>query len=125
VGRNGLHHGYTDLKLSWPDDKGAWTRARPFASTTVQPTFPLRLSAVPHHIMERTAHHVGMSIALHHLKQAQAGLEELLPRRIVVQAFSGRWYFDTERDGKLQDFTRRCWTGYRGRATGEPRALAA
>ena len=118
-----MHH--THVKVSWHDDKTAWTRAQPFVSTTVHLTFPLRFGAVLHHIMEHTAHHVDMSIPLYRLKQAQARLEEMLPGRIVVQPFSWRWYFQTARDCKLYDFTRKCWTDYRGRATSEPRAVPA
>jgi len=73
-----------------------------------------------HHIMEHTAHHVDMSIPLYHLKQAQVKLETLLPGRIIVQPFSWRWYFQTARDCKLYDFTRQCWTDYKGRATSQP-----
>jgi omega-6 fatty acid desaturase (delta-12 desaturase) len=78
-----------------------------------------------HHIMEHTAHHVDMSIPLYKLKQAQAKLENLLPGRIIVQRFSWRWYFQTARACKLYDFTRQCWTDYKGHATSLPKPQAA
>jgi omega-6 fatty acid desaturase (delta-12 desaturase) len=122
-----VHH--THVKVSWHDDKAAWARAQPFVSTTVHLTFPWRIGAMVHHIMEHTAHHVDMSVPLYRLKNAQKKLEDMLPGRIVIQRFSWRWYFDTARRCKLYDFTRRCWTDFRGRATSEaaplPPAVAA
>lgn len=118
-----VHH--THVKVSWHDDKTAWARAQPFVSTTVHLTFPFRIGALLHHIMEHTAHHVDMSIPLYRLKQAQDKLEAMLPERIVIQPFSWRWYFETARRCKLYDFGRRCWTDYRGRPTSEPRPQAA
>ncbi len=115
-----VHH--THVKVSWHDDRAAWQKAQPFVSTTVHLTFPFRMGALMHHIMEHTAHHVDMSIPLYRLKQAQAKLEELLPGRIVIQRFSWRWYFETARACKLYDFTRRCWTDYAGRPTSQPAA---
>ena len=70
-----VHH--THVKVSWHDDKAAWARAQPFVSTTVHLTFPLRIGALVHHIMEHTAHHVDMSIPLYRLKNAQQMLEVL------------------------------------------------
>jgi len=67
-----------------------------------------------HHIMEHTAHHLDMSIPLYRLKRAQAKLEQLMPGRIVVQAFSWRWYFDTARRCKLYDFATQRWLDFRG-----------
>lgn len=110
-----VHH--THPRVSWHDDRAAWQKAQPFVSTTVHLTFPWRIGAVMHHIMEHTAHHVDMSIPLYRLEKAQARLEELLPGRIVVQPFSWGWYFDTARRCKLYDFGRACWTDYAGRAT--------
>ena len=117
-----VHH--THVKVSWHEEKSAWTKAQPFVSTTVHLTFPLRIGAVLHHIMEHTAHHVDMSIPLYRLEQAQAKLEHMLPERIIVQRFSWRWYFETARRCKLYDFRRRCWTDYEGHATSKPRARA-
>lgn len=116
-----VHH--THVKVSWHDERSAWQRAQPFVSTTVHLTFPFRIGSMMHHIMEHTAHHVDMSIPLYKLKAAQARIEEMLPSRIVIQRFSWRWYFSTARSCKLYDFTRRCWTDFKGRATSEPRAL--
>ncbi len=115
-----VHHTHT--AVSWHDERGAWSQAQPFVSTTVHLTFPLGIGGLLHHIMEHTAHHVDMGIPLYRLQQAQARLEELLPGRIIVQRFSWRWYFDTARRCKLYDFTRRCWTDYAGRATSTPQA---
>ena len=111
-----VHHTHTEVH--WHEERGAWSRAQPFVSTTVHLQFPLGLGGVMHHIMEHTAHHVDMTIPLYRLKQAQAKLEEMLPGRIVIQDFSWRWYFDTARRCKLYDFARQCWTDYAGRATG-------
>lgn len=116
-----VHH--THVKVGWHDDKAAWAKAQPFVSTTVHLTFPLRIGALVHHIMEHTAHHVDMGIPLYRLKNAQKMLEDMLPGRIVVQRFSWRWYFETARRCKLYDFSRRCWTDYAGRATSEPQPL--
>lgn len=113
------HH--THVRVQWHDDRAAWQRAQPFVSTTVHLTFPLKIGALVHHIMEHTAHHVDMSIPLYKLKSAQAMLEHLLPERIIIQRFSWRWYFSTARACKLYDFTRQCWTDFAGRATSEPR----
>jgi omega-6 fatty acid desaturase (delta-12 desaturase) len=110
------HH--THVKVKWHNERAAWQRAQPFVSTTVHLTFPLRIGALVHHIMEHTAHHVDMSIPLYRLKEAQKALEHLLPERIIVQPFSWSWYFDTARACKLYDFTRQCWTDFRGRVTG-------
>jgi omega-6 fatty acid desaturase (delta-12 desaturase) len=118
-----VHH--THVKVSWHDDKAAWSQAQPFVSTTVHLTFSLGIGAVLHHIMEHTAHHVDMSIPLYRLKQAQSKLEHMLPERIVVQRFSWRWYFDTARQCKLYDYSRRCWTDYAGRAASPQRTEAA
>ena len=116
-----VHH--THVKVSWHDDRAAWQKAQPFVSTTVHLTFPWRIGALMHHIMEHTAHHVDMSIPLYRLQQAQGKLEELLPGRIVIQPFSWRWYFGTARSCKLYDFAQRCWTDYSGRPTSTPVAL--
>lgn len=110
-----VHHTHT--AVSWHDDRGQWSRAQPFVSTTVHLTFPMAIGSVLHHIMEHTAHHVDMTIPLYRLKTAQSKLEEMLPGRIIVQRFSWRWYFDTARRCKLYDFQRRCWTDYQGRPT--------
>ena len=110
-----VHHTHTAVQ--WHDDKAAWAKAAPFVSTTVHLTFPLRIGALLHHIMEHTAHHVDMSIPLYKLKGAQRLLESALPGRIIVQRFSWRWYFDTARRCKLYDFSRRCWTDFQGRPT--------
>lgn len=118
-----VHHTHT--RVSWHADKATWTRAQPFVSTTVHLTFPLKIGALMHHIMEHTAHHVDMSIPLYRLKQAQARLEELLPQRIIVQRFSWRWYFDTARKCKLYDFALQSWTDYKGRATSTRAPLPA
>ena len=118
-----VHH--THVKVSWHDERAAWQRAQPFVSTTVHLTFPFRIGSLLHHIMEHTAHHVDMSIPLYKLKAAQQRIEEMLPSRIVIQRFSWRWYFSTARSCKLYDFTRRCWTDFKGRATSEPRVQPA
>lgn len=116
-----VHH--THAAVQWHDDKTTWAKAAPFVSTTVHLTFPLRIGALLHHIMEHTAHHVDMSIPLYKLKGAQQLLEGALPGRIIVQRFSWRWYFDTARRCKLYDFSRRCWTDFQGRATSPVLAL--
>jgi omega-6 fatty acid desaturase (delta-12 desaturase) len=113
------------VKVSWHDDRSAWAKAQPFVSTTVHLTFPFKIGALMHHIMEHTAHHVDMSIPLYRLKQAQTKLENLLPGRIIVQRFSWGWYFQTARSCKLYDFTRQCWTDYKGRATSSPALIPA
>ncbi len=58
-----------------------------------------------------------MSIPLYRLKEAQALLEARLPRAIVIQPFSWRWYARTARHCKLYDFERRAWTDFQGRAS--------
>lgn len=113
------HH--THVKVSWHNDRAAWQRAQPFVSTTVHLTFPVRIGALLHHIMEHTAHHVDMSIPLYRLKAAQQKLEDLLPGRIVIQPFSWRWYFATAGACKLYDFSRNCWTDFAGHVTSLPR----
>ena len=110
-----VHHTHTAVQRH--DDKAAWARAAPFVSTTVHLTFPLRIGAMLHHIMEHTAHHVDMSVPLYQLEGVQCLLEHTLPGRIIVQRFSWRWYFDTARRCKLYDFSRRCWTDFAGRPT--------
>jgi omega-6 fatty acid desaturase (delta-12 desaturase) len=110
-----VHH--THVKVSWHDNKAAWTKAAPFVSTTVHLTFPFNIGAMMHHIMEHTAHHVDMSIPLYRLKQAQSKLEEMLPGRIIVQAFSWKWYFETAKNCKMYDFSRECWTDFKGNMT--------
>ncbi len=118
-----VHH--THVRVCWHDDRTEWSRAQPFISTTVHLTFPLRIGAVLHHIMEHTAHHLDMSIPLYRLRNAQRLLEDMLPGRVVIQPFSWRWYFDTAKRCKLYDFTRRCWTAYSGLATSDVHAAAA
>lgn len=117
-----VHHTHTAVQ--WHDDKAGWARAAPFVSTTVHLTFPMRIGALLHHIMEHTAHHVDMSVPLYKLKGAQQLLETALPGRIIVQRFSWRWYFDTARRCKLYDFANRCWTDFLGRPTSERHATA-
>jgi omega-6 fatty acid desaturase (delta-12 desaturase) len=116
-----VHH--THVRVSWHDDRTAWSKAQPFVSTTVHLTFPFNIGAMMHHIMEHTAHHVDMSIPLYKLKQAQSKLEELLPERIIVQPFSWSWYFETAKRCKLYDFQQRCWTDYQGHPTSTPSPL--
>jgi len=105
-----VHH--THQKISWHDDKIKWAKAQPFVSTTVHLTFPFKIGALVHHIMEHTAHHVDMSIPLYQLKKAQAKLETMLPKRIVIQAFSPSWYFETARACKLFDFEHQRWLSF-------------
>lgn len=102
-----VHHTHT--QVVWHEDKSAWAKAQPFVSTTVHLTFPLKIGALMHNIMEHTAHHVDMSVPLYHLKGAQAKLEAMLPQRIVIQPFSLRWYLDTARNCKLYDFAQQRW----------------
>lgn len=109
------HH--THVRIAWHDHRDEWSRSEPFVSTTVHLTFPWRIGALMHHIMEHTAHHVDMSIPLYRLEDAQKVLEELLPGRIVVQPFSWRWYFDTARRCKLYDFSSDSWTDFDGCST--------
>ena len=113
-----VHH--THVKVSWHDDRSAWSKAQPFVSTTVHLTFPFKIGALLHHIMEHTAHHVDMSIPLYKLKSAQEKLENLLPERIIIQPFSWSWYFETARCCKLYDFANKCWTDYEGEFTSIP-----
>ncbi|ARP93032.1 fatty acid desaturase [Bordetella genomosp. 13] len=106
------HH--THVRVHWYDDQMAWAQAQPFISTTVHLTFPWRLGALLHHIMEHTAHHVDMSIPLYRLAAAQRSLEGMLPGRIIIQPFSWRWYRDTARRCKLYDFRTHQWTDFHG-----------
>jgi acyl-lipid omega-6 desaturase (Delta-12 desaturase) len=110
-----VHH--THIRVSWHDDKAAWSKALPFVSTTVHLTFPLKIGALMHNIMEHTAHHVDMGVPLYRLRLAQARIEEMLPGRVIVQRFSWGWYFRTARLCKLYDFTRQCWTDFDGNPT--------
>lgn len=110
-----VHHTHT--AISWYSDKASWTASNPAVSTTVHLTFRHGFGMLMHHIMEHTAHHLDMSIPLYRLKRAQAKLEQMLPGRIVVQAFSWRWYFDTARRCKLYDFTAQRWLDFSGRPT--------
>lgn len=102
-----VHH--THVQVQWHEDKSQWAAAQPFVSTTVHLTFPFKLGAIMHNIMEHTAHHVDMSVPLYHLQAAQTKLEDLLPHRIVVQPFSWRWYFQTAHQCKLYDFQQQSW----------------
>ena len=108
-----VHH--THQEVAWYTDRAEWARSQPFVSTTVHLTFPYRVGALLHHIMEHTAHHVDMSVPLYCLVEAQRRLETLLPGRIIVQPFSWRWYRDTVRHCKLYDFAAHAWTGFDGR----------
>jgi omega-6 fatty acid desaturase (delta-12 desaturase) len=72
-------------------DRGDWAHAQPFISTTIYPTFPLRLGAVLHHIMEHKACHPDTSIPTCRLKAALKMLVALLPERIVIQPLIWRW----------------------------------
>jgi acyl-lipid omega-6 desaturase (Delta-12 desaturase) len=110
-----VHHTHTAIR--WFADKASWSASNPAVSTTVHLTFRLGFGAVMHHIMEHTAHHLDMSIPLYRLKRAQTRLEQLMPGRIVVQAFSWRWYFDTARRCKLYDFAARRWVDFSGQPT--------
>jgi omega-6 fatty acid desaturase (delta-12 desaturase) len=58
-----------------------------------------------------------MGVPLYRLRQAQKILEDRMPGRIVVQAFTWRWYFDTARRCKLYDYRRRAWTDFAGNVT--------
>jgi omega-6 fatty acid desaturase (delta-12 desaturase) len=110
-----VHHTHTSI--SWYADKSAWSASNPAVSTTVHLTFRRGFGALMHHIMEHTAHHLDMTIPLYRLKRSQAKLEQMLPGRIVVQAFSWRWYFDTARRCKLYDFSTQRWLDFSGRPT--------
>lgn len=103
-----VHH--THQSVVWHHDKTQWANTQPFVSTTVHLTFPLKVGALLHHIMEHTAHHVDMSVPLYNLKAAQTKLEQMLPvNRIVVQPFSFRWYRETAKRCKLYDFEQQKW----------------
>lgn len=121
-----VHHTHTGI--AWYADKGAWSDAQPFVSTTVHLMFDsfmgINMGTVLHNIMEHTAHHVDMSIPLYRLRQAQKILESKMPGRIVIQRFSWRWYFDTARRCKLYDIAARCWTDFAGRPTADPVIVA-
>jgi acyl-lipid omega-6 desaturase (Delta-12 desaturase) len=110
-----VHHTHTSV--SWFADKAAWSASNPAVSTTVHLKFRRGFGSLMHHIMEHTAHHLDMSIPLYRLKRAQARLEQLLPGRIVVQAFSWRWYFATARRCKLYDFAKQRWLDFSGQPT--------
>ena len=110
-----VHHTHTSI--NWFADKASWTASNPAVGTTVHLTFRHGFGAVMHHIMEHTAHHLDMSIPLYRLRRAQARLEQLLPGRIVVQAFSWRWYFTTARRCKLYDFAAQRWVDFSGQPT--------
>lgn len=86
--------------------------------------FPLRIGALPHHIMEHTAHHVNISIPRYELEGAQQLLETTLPERITVRRFSWRWYVDTSRRCERNDFSRRCWTDFEGRPASDRQTAA-
>jgi omega-6 fatty acid desaturase (delta-12 desaturase) len=112
-----VHH--THPSVSWYDNKSEWMRAQPFVSTTVHLTFKYPFGALMHQIMEHTAHHVDMGVPLYQLKDAQDKLEELLPGRIIKQAFSWSWYFETAKLCKLYDFENKYWTDFKGNKTAE------
>ena len=118
-----VHH--THVKVSWHDDRSAWAKAQPFVSTTVHLTFPLKIGALMHHIMEHTAHHVDMSIPLYHLKQAQTSSK---PCCLGASSFSPSLGVGISKrlvTASLYDFTRQCWTDYKGRATSQPAMASA
>ena len=46
----------------------------------------------------------------------------MLPGRIIVQRFSWKWYFETANNCKMYDFTRECWTDFKGNITSPVRA---
>jgi len=114
-----VHH--THARVAWYEDKASWSAAQPFVSTTVhlrfRPWLGLDAGRLLHNIMEHTAHHVDMGVPLYRLRQAQKILEDRMPGRIVVQAFTWRWYFDTARRCKLYDYRRRAWTDFAGNVT--------
>jgi omega-6 fatty acid desaturase (delta-12 desaturase) len=115
-----VHH--THPEVTWYQDKQQWGQAQPFVSTTVHLTFRFYIGAMMHHIMEHTAHHVDMSVPLYRLKKAQALLEQQLPGRIVIQAFSWRWYVNTAQRCKLYDYEQQCWLDFSGKQTSQPQA---
>jgi len=82
-----VHHTHT--RVDWYDNKKAWSAASAFVSAMVHLTFGAGIGAALHHIMEHTAHHVGMSVPLYRLKKAQALLEDKLPDKIILQRFPG------------------------------------
>jgi omega-6 fatty acid desaturase (delta-12 desaturase) len=110
-----VHH--THPSVSWYDNKSEWLRAQPFVSTTVHLTFKYHFGVFMHHIMEHTAHHVDMGVPLYKLSSAQNKLEELLPERIIKQAFSWSWYFETAKLCKLYDYKNKFWTDFQGNKT--------
>ncbi|MBS1174123.1 MAG: desA [Burkholderiaceae bacterium] len=110
-----MHHTHEQIK--WYDVKTEWTAASPFVTTTVHLTFPLRIGALVHHIMEHTAHHLDATIPLYKLKQTQHRLEEMLPNRIVVQPFSLKWYWRTVGMCQLYDFRTQQWLKFDGTPT--------
>lgn len=114
------HH--THEGVEWHRDKATWAAAQPFVSTTVHLHFRWGIGGALHHIMEHTAHHVDMGVPLYRLKAAQALLERRLRGRIVIQAFSWRWYFATARRCKLYDFEGGGWTDFSGRPAAGARA---
>ena len=115
-----VYTNHTHTSVAWYDNKKDWVAAQPFITTTVHLTFKRGFGAMIHHIGEHTAHHLDMTIPLYQLKQAQERLEALLPERIVVQAFSWKWYFATARNCKLYDYAAHCWTDFNGKPTSAP-----
>jgi len=102
---------HTHPSVRWYDDKSRWAADRTFLTGTVHVSFPGRLGAVLHNILDHTAHHVDMSVPFTQLTAAQAHLTESLPHAVVVQPFGWRAYFDTARTCALYDYEHQRWEG--------------
>lgn len=79
--------------------------------------FPRPIDLLLNHIMEHTAHHVDVKIAMFELPAARRAVEQMFPAQVPVVQWSWKYYLDCCRRCKLYDYEKRAWTDFEGRPT--------
>ncbi|WP_437316425.1 fatty acid desaturase [Sorangium sp. So ce385] len=114
-----VYFNHTHPSVIWYDRRDAWSLAEATVRGTVHLRFPAWTRPFASNIMAHLAHHIDPRIPLVRLKEAQERLEELLPGRVVVQAWSVKELRRILRVCRLYDYDARRWTDYDGRPTSE------
>jgi acyl-lipid omega-6 desaturase (Delta-12 desaturase) len=114
-----VYFNHTHPRIVWYERREEWSFAEATVRGTVHLRFPRWTRFFASNIMAHVAHHLDPRIPLVRLKAAEEKLEELLPGRIVVQAWSVPELLRILRVCRLYDYRAHCWTDYDGRPTSE------
>ena len=109
---------HTNPRAPWFASIEDWRKLGGEEEVTIHVRMPRWYGALTHHIMDHPAHHIQPLIPLYRLPAAQARLNELLGGRAVVEEFSLRYLFATQRACQLYDYEAGQWCDFAGRPTG-------